>query len=146
MTMRDLPQETPIHSAQCTVMMTPAQHRQLKVDAENYGYSLSGLIRMRMFNQVQGMRALRKPRVEVAMLGQALCQLTAQTGALQQHHDTLVRMAQQLTRPERDLFGVESSLQGLQTTQQKILQALLILEAAVMHATSPTHAQEEPHG
>lgn len=146
MMMRHSPTATEVHSAQCTVMMTVAQHRRLKSEAENYGYSLSGLIRMRMFNQVQGMRALRKPRFEVAMLGQALCQLTALTGVLHQNHATLASIAQQLTRSQRDLFGLESSVQLLQSTQKKILQALLTLEAAIVHAAPQTRTQEESHG
>jgi len=111
--------------------VTDEEHRGLRQEANNYGYDLSTLLRLRIFGKVKGMRITRRPSTDMMMLGEIIGKLTTLTGEVNKLGSNLNQIARRLNKGSRDLFGLDSCLRLFEQIGQKIFKVLNLIEAAI---------------
>lgn len=62
--------------------VTNEDYEMIKKEAEDYGYDISTILRLRFFGKIKGMRITRRPRADVMLLGDIIGRLTDITGEL----------------------------------------------------------------
>ena len=106
-------------------------HAAFKQEAENLGYDLSTLLRLRIFGKLKGMRVIRRPSADVMLLGEVIGRLTALTAEVNKIGSNLNQIAKRLNMGSRDLFGLDSNLRLFEAIGQKTLKVLNQVEAAI---------------
>jgi len=112
----------------------------LKQEAAKYGYELSSYVRYRIFGKREGLRIIRRPSVEMNMLGDALGQLGQTTSELNKIGSNLNQIAKRLNQGNRDLFMLDSSLRWFERVSGNITKILGIIEASI---TGNQHNKED---
>lgn len=119
------------------------EHRAFRQEAENYGYDLSTLLRLRIFGKVKGMRITRRPSTDMMLLGDIIGKLTALTAEMNKLGSNLNQIAKHLNQGSRDLFGLDSCLRLFEALGQKILKTLSHIEAAITGRKTISSEDEE---
>ncbi|MDX2028237.1 MAG: plasmid mobilization relaxosome protein MobC [Alphaproteobacteria bacterium] len=123
--------ERPTASKGLRLRVSEAEHKDLKREADSYGYDLSTLLRLRIFGKIKGMRITRRPSTDIMLLGDIIGKLTALTGELNKIGSNINQIAKRLNQGQRDLFGLDSCLRLFEQLGQKILKVLTHIEAAI---------------
>jgi len=118
---------------------TPDELKDLKQEAANYGYELSSYIRFRIFGHRKGLRLIRKPSVEMGLLGDALRQLGQTTYELNKIGSNLNQIAKRLNQGSKDLFMLDSCLRFFERACEKLSHILALIEKAI----SGSHSTKE---
>jgi hypothetical protein len=135
--------QRPVASHGLHLRVTKAERDGLMQEAEQCGYDLSTLLRLRIFGEIKGMRITRKPSTDIAVLGDMISRLTALTGELNKIGSNLNQIAKRLNQGSRDMFGLESCLRLYEQTNTKVLQVLNLTEAAITGRLKQRHGEDE---
>jgi len=111
--------------------VTEQERDGIKTEAEEYGYELSSLLRLRIFGKVKGMRITRRPSTDMMLLGDIIGKLTALTGEINKLGSNLNQIAKRLNQGSTDVFGLHSCLRLFEQVGQKIFKVLNLIEAAI---------------
>ena len=103
----------------------------LKQEAAKYGYELSSYVRYRIFGKREGLRIIRRPSVEMNMLGDALGQLGQTTSELNKIGSNLNQIAKRLNQGSRDAFGLDGCLRQFEQLCHELRKILHLIKAAI---------------
>ncbi len=132
----------PVASKGLRLRVTEHEHSSLKREAEDYGYDLSTLLRLRIFGKVAGIKITRRPSVDMMLLGDIIGKLTALTAEVNKLGSNLNQIAKRLNQGSRDLFGLDGCLRLIDAVGHKILKILNQVEAAIT-GRKDIHNREE---
>jgi len=121
--------------------VTRQEHDSLKQEAQEYGFDLTTLLRLRIFGRLQGMRITRRPSADMMILGDIIGRLTGLAGELNKLGSNLNQIAKRLNQGSRDLFGLDGALRTFEHLGQSLAKALSQIETAV---TRRQKAQPQP--
>ena len=113
------------------LQVSEEDHRAFTREAENYGYDISTLLRLRIFGKVKGMRITRRPSTDMMLLGDIIGKLTALTGEVNKLGSNLNQIAKRLNKGSRDAFGLDGCLRLFEQIGQKLFRVLNLIEAAI---------------
>jgi hypothetical protein len=111
--------------------ITQAQRQKLKEEAVQYGYSLSSLVRLRIFGKTKGLHLTRRPHPDMQRLGDVLGKLAALIDEVNRLRLPLEQIAARLDRASRDLFGLDGALRRLEEFSERTMRLLVQIEAAI---------------
>jgi hypothetical protein len=123
--------QRPVASKGLRLRVTEQEHIGLKREADQYGYDLSTLLRLRIFGKVKGMRITRRPSTDMMLLGDIIGKLTALTGEVNKLGSNLNQIAKRLNKGSRDTFGLDGCLRLFEQVGQKLFRVLNLIEAAI---------------
>jgi hypothetical protein len=123
--------------------VTEQEHQTLKQEAEDYGFDVSTLLRLRIFGKIKGMRVTRRPRTDVMLLGDIIGRLTALTSELNKLGSNINQIAKRLNQGSRDVFGIDGALRLFEQLGQRLLKTLNHIEAVITGRLINPHSEEE---
>lgn len=135
--------QRPVASHGLHLRVTKAERDGLMREAEQCGYDLSTLLRLRIFGKIKGMRITRKPSTDIAMLGDMISRLSTLASELNKIGSNLNQIAKRLNQGSRDMFGLDSCLRFYEQSNTKILQVLNLTEAAITGRLKQPHDDGE---
>ena len=122
--------------------ITSSEHAALKREAEDHGFDLSTLLRLRIFGKIKGIRIIRRPSTDIMLLGDIIGRLTALTAEINKLGSNINQIAKRLNQGSRDTFGLDGALRLFEQLGHRLLRVLHQIEAVITGRTKHIHPNQ----
>jgi mobilization protein NikA len=125
--------------------VTDRDYALLQKEAEEYGFDLSTLLRLRIFGKVKGMRITRRPSADMILLGEVLGRLSAIAAEMNKNGSNLNQIAKRVNEGYRTLLGLDEALRAFERHGQELARVLDLVESAIVGCKRNSVTQEDEH-
>jgi hypothetical protein len=125
--------------------VTDRDYVLLQKEAEEYGFDLSTLLRLRIFGKLKGMRITRRPSADMMLLGEIIGRLSAVASEMNKSGSNLNQIAKRTNEGYRTLLGLDEALRSFERHGHDLARVLDLVESAIVGSKRKSVTEEDEH-